>query len=178
MYYYCALNVYMCIVFYSFILWHKEQCTVLLLFTEWLCIYIISTVYKCTVWHVLWIRTFGSVLVVVGVIHVGLGMCGSMEFNDRSTQKQRAVHTLTAGLARSTFVGDIELRCVPACSGDMIKWVRQTLALSTNNGMTCGCVLVVGVFLLTQCTACILWHNDHMIMFIIIYCYVHMIVHY
>ena len=44
--------------------------------------------------------------------------CGSMEFNDRSTQKQRAVHTLAAGLPRSTFVGDIELRCVPV---EMIK---------------------------------------------------------
>ena len=52
-------------------------------------------------------------------------------FNVKSTQRQRAVHTLTAGLARSKFVRDINLRHVPV---EMIKSVRQTL--STNNGVT------------------------------------------
>ena len=54
-----------------------------------------------------------------------------LEFNDKSTQRQRAVHALTAGLARSTFVRDIELRRVPV---EMIKSVRQTL--STNRRVT------------------------------------------
>ena len=48
-------------------------------------------------------------------------------FNKESTQRQRAVHTLTAGLARSTFVRGITLSHVPV---EMIKSVRQTL--STN----------------------------------------------
>ena len=52
-------------------------------------------------------------------------------FNEESTQRQRAVHTLTAGLARSTFVRDITLRGVPV---EMIKSVRQTL--STNRRVT------------------------------------------
>ena len=52
-------------------------------------------------------------------------------FNDKSTQRQRAVHILTAGLAQSTFVRDITLRCV---SVEMIKSVRQTL--STNRRVT------------------------------------------
>ena len=52
-------------------------------------------------------------------------------FNDKSTQRQRAVHTLTAGLARSTFVRDIILRHVPV---EMIESVRQTL--STNRRVT------------------------------------------
>ena len=56
-------------------------------------------------------------------------------FNEGSTQRQRAVHALTAGLARSTFVRDINLRRVPV---EMIESVRQTL--STNNG-----VIYVGV---------------------------------
>ena len=51
-----------------------------------------------------------------------------LEFNDKSTQRQRAVHTLTAGLARSTFVRGIALRRVPV---EMIESVRQTL--STNS---------------------------------------------
>ena len=54
-----------------------------------------------------------------------------LEFNDKSTQRQRAVHTLTAGLARSTFVRGITLRCVPV---EMIESVRQTL--STNRRVT------------------------------------------
>ncbi len=49
-------------------------------------------------------------------------------FNDESTQRQRAVHTVTAGLARSTFVRDITLSGVPV---EMIESVRQTL--STNS---------------------------------------------
>ena len=52
-------------------------------------------------------------------------------FNDKSTQRQRAVHALTAGLARSTFVRVINLRRVPV---EMIKSVRQTL--STNSRVT------------------------------------------
>ena len=52
-------------------------------------------------------------------------------FNDKSTQRQRAVQTLTAGLARSTFVRDIRLRRVPV---EMIESVRQTL--STNSRVT------------------------------------------
>ena len=52
-------------------------------------------------------------------------------FNEKSTQRQRAVHALTAGLARSTFVRDITLRHVPV---EMIESVRQTL--STNSGLT------------------------------------------
>ena len=52
-------------------------------------------------------------------------------FNNKSTQRQRAVHTLTAGLARSTFVRYISLSCVPV---EMIESVRQTL--STNRRVT------------------------------------------
>ena len=52
-------------------------------------------------------------------------------FNEESTQRQRAVQTLTAGLARSTFVRVIALRNVPV---EMIKSVKQTL--STNSGVT------------------------------------------
>ena len=52
-------------------------------------------------------------------------------FNEESTQRQRAVHTLTAGLARSTFVRGITLSHVPV---EMIKSVRQTL--STNRRVT------------------------------------------
>ena len=52
-------------------------------------------------------------------------------FNEESTQRQRAVHTLTAGLARSTFVRVIKLRRVPV---EMIESVRQTL--STNRSVT------------------------------------------
>ena len=52
-------------------------------------------------------------------------------FNGESTQRQRAVHTLTAGLARSTFVRVITLRHVPE---EMIESVRQTL--STNRRVT------------------------------------------
>ena len=48
-------------------------------------------------------------------------------FNVKSTQRQRAVHALTAGLARSTFVRFINLSHVPV---EMIESVRQTL--STN----------------------------------------------
>ena len=54
-----------------------------------------------------------------------------LRFNEESTQRQRAVHTLTAGLARSTFVRVIILRCVPV---EMVESVRRTL--STNSGMT------------------------------------------
>ena len=54
-----------------------------------------------------------------------------LEFNDKSTQRQRAVHTLTAGLARSTFVKVITLRCVPV---EMVESVRRTL--STNSSVT------------------------------------------
>ena len=53
-------------------------------------------------------------------------------FNDKSTQRQRAVQVLTAGLDQSMFVRVIVLRRVPV---EMIKSVRQTL--STNNGVTC-----------------------------------------
>ena len=52
-------------------------------------------------------------------------------FNVKSTQRQRAVHALTAGLARSTFVRVIILSHVPA---EMIESVRQTL--STNSSVT------------------------------------------
>ena len=52
-------------------------------------------------------------------------------FDDKSTQRQRAVHALTAGLARSTFVRGITLIHVPV---EMIESVRQTL--STNSGVT------------------------------------------
>ena len=58
-----------------------------------------------------------------------------LEFNDKSAQRQRAVHALTAGLARSTFVRDINLMHVPV---EMIESVRQTLSI--NNG-----VIYVGV---------------------------------
>ena len=54
-----------------------------------------------------------------------------LEFNDMATQRQRAVSTLTAGLARSTFVRVIALWFVPV---EMIESVRQTL--STNSGVT------------------------------------------
>ena len=54
-----------------------------------------------------------------------------LEFNDISTQRQRAVHALTAGLARNTFVRDITLWRVPV---EVIKSVRQTL--STNRRVT------------------------------------------
>ena len=57
--------------------------------------------------------------------------CVWLSFNDKSTQRQRAVHTVTAGLARSSFDRDITLRCVPV---EMIESVRQTL--STNSRMT------------------------------------------
>ena len=53
-----------------------------------------------------------------------------LEFNDKSTQRQRAVHTLTAGLARSTFVRVIILRYVPV---EMVESVRRTL--STNSSV-------------------------------------------
>ena len=53
-----------------------------------------------------------------------------LRFNDKSTQRQRAVNTLTAGLARSTFVLVIQLSHVPV---EMVESVRQTL--STNNGV-------------------------------------------
>ena len=56
-----------------------------------------------------------------------------LEFNDKSTQRQRAVHALTAGLARSTFVRGIKVRRVPV---EMIESVRQTL--NTNSGVTRG----------------------------------------
>jgi len=52
-------------------------------------------------------------------------------FNDESTQRQRAVGTLTAGLARSTFVTVIKLWRVPV---EMIESVRQKL--SSNGGVT------------------------------------------
>ena len=52
-------------------------------------------------------------------------------FNEESTQRQRAVQTLTAGLARSTFVRVITLLHVPV---EMIESVRQTL--STNSSVT------------------------------------------
>ena len=52
-------------------------------------------------------------------------------FDDKSTQRQRAVHTLTAGLAQSTFVKVIALRHVPV---EMVESVRQTL--STNSNVT------------------------------------------
>ena len=48
-----------------------------------------------------------------------------LQFNEESTHRQRAVHTLTAGLARSTFVRVIILRRVPV---EMIKSVRHTLS--------------------------------------------------
>ena len=36
-------------------------------------------------------------------------------FNDKSTQRHRAVHTVTAGLARSTFVAMTQLRKLAMC---------------------------------------------------------------
>ena len=57
--------------------------------------------------------------------------CVWLSFNDKSTQRQRAVHALTAGLARSMFVRGIKLRHVPV---EMIESVRQTL--STNRRVT------------------------------------------
>ena len=53
-----------------------------------------------------------------------------LEFNDKSTQRQRAVQALTAGLARSTFVRVITLWCVPV---EMVESVRRTL--STNSSV-------------------------------------------
>ena len=52
-------------------------------------------------------------------------------FNDKPNQRQRAVHALTAGLARSTFVRGIKLRRVPV---EMVESVRQTLI--TNRHVT------------------------------------------
>ena len=49
-------------------------------------------------------------------------------FNEESTQRQRAVHTLTAGLARNTFVRDITLRHVPV---EMTESVRQKLSINS-----------------------------------------------
>ena len=54
-----------------------------------------------------------------------------LSFNDKSAQRQRAVHTLTAGLTRSTFVRVIRLKRVPV---EMVESVRQTL--STNRRVT------------------------------------------
>ena len=54
-----------------------------------------------------------------------------LTFNDKPTQRQRAVHALTAGLAQSTFLRVILLRRVPV---EMIESVRQTL--STNRHVT------------------------------------------
>ena len=54
-----------------------------------------------------------------------------LNFNDKSTQRQRAVSALTAGLARNTFVSVIQLWHVPV---EMIKSVRQTL--SSNSSVT------------------------------------------
>ena len=54
-----------------------------------------------------------------------------LKFHDKSTERQRAVCTLTAGLAWSMFVRDITLRCVPV---EMVESVRQTL--STNRRVT------------------------------------------
>ena len=53
-----------------------------------------------------------------------------LNFNYKSTQRQRAVSTLTAGLARNTFVSIIKLWRVPV---EMIESVRQTL--SSNSGV-------------------------------------------
>ena len=64
---------------------------------------------------------------VVSTAKVGLVL---LKFNVKSTQRQRAVRTLTAGLARSMFVRVIMLR-VPV---EMIESVRQTL--STNRHVT------------------------------------------
>ena len=52
-------------------------------------------------------------------------------FNDKSTQRQRTVRALTAGLARSAFVRVIWLRCVPE---EIRESVRQKL--STNRHVT------------------------------------------
>ena len=65
---------------------------------------------------------------VVSTAKVGLVL---LKFNVKSTQRQRAVRTLTAGLARSMFVRVIMLRHVPV---EMVKSVRQTL--STNRHVT------------------------------------------
>jgi len=54
-----------------------------------------------------------------------------LNINVKSTQRQRAVGTLTAGLARSTFVTVIKLWRVPV---EMIESVRQKL--SSNGGVT------------------------------------------
>ena len=54
-----------------------------------------------------------------------------LSFNDMATQRQRAVSTLTAGLAQSMFVRVIALWFVPV---EMIESVRQTL--SVNSGVT------------------------------------------
>ena len=54
----------------------------------------------------------------------------ALVFNDKSTKRQRTVHAITAGLARSTFVKVILLQYVPV---EMMESVRQTL--STNSGV-------------------------------------------
>ena len=65
---------------------------------------------------------------VVSTAKVGLVF---LKFNVNSTQRQRAVRTLTAGLARSMFVRVIMLRHVPV---EMAESVRQTLR--TNSSVT------------------------------------------
>ena len=54
-----------------------------------------------------------------------------MWFNDSSTQRSRAVDTISAGLARNKFIREIILRQVPE---EIIKRTRQTL--KTNSGVT------------------------------------------
>ena len=55
----------------------------------------------------------------------------NITFNDSSTQKPRAVDTISAGLARNKFIRDITLWQVPE---EIIEPTRQTLR--TNSGVT------------------------------------------
>ena len=64
-----------------------------------------------------------------------------MEFNDSSTQRRKAVDTISAGLARNKFIREIRLYRVP---GEIIVRTRQTL--TTNSGVTCVVVVVGGHF--------------------------------
>ena len=54
-----------------------------------------------------------------------------MFFNDRSTQRPRAVDTISVGLAQNKFIRDIMLRHVPQ---EIIEPTRQTLR--TSSGVT------------------------------------------
>ena len=54
-----------------------------------------------------------------------------MTFNDSSTQRPRAVDTISAGLALNKFIREVRLHKVPE---EIIEATRQTLR--TNSGVT------------------------------------------